>query len=426
MGTRNRGSKLNKDIADENVMESLKSIQEQMFTMNQSLISLTGEVAQVRVEMDHLKDIKESLELSQSQLDSTNKELDNLKVTVSKQSVQFDEISGKLAASQKENYMLKEKLLSLDSYIRRENLKFSGIPENKDETSDGCKKIILKFFVEKLGIINGDQIKLQRCHRLGSKSQHSMKGRDIIARFLWFGDRQNVWNQRNKLQDTGIIMKEDFPAELEERRFKLYPIYKAAREMNKRASLIADKLYIEGKLFTVDTLNLLPLNLQPRKLALRENDNSVLFYGKDTVFSNFYPSKFEIDGQTFCSAEQYFQCQLAVKCGDEEAKNAIMKTSNPVEQLRLGRKVRVDEGQWNNDVAKQVMEKGIQAKFEQNEVLKRELLATGVKQIVQCSKYDKFWGVGLNLKDGSAFEKKNWKGENALGNILLVVREKLK
>ena len=120
MGTRNRGSKLNKDIADENVMESLKSIQEQMFTMNQSLISLTGEVAQVRVEMDHLKDIKESLELSQSQLDSTNKELDNLKVTVSKQSVQFDEISGKLAASQKENYMLKEKLLSLDSYIRGE------------------------------------------------------------------------------------------------------------------------------------------------------------------------------------------------------------------------------------------------------------------------------------------------------------------
>ena len=70
--------------------------------------------------------------------------------------------------------------------------------ETSDETSDGCKKIILKFFVEKLGIINGDQIKLQRCHRLGSKSQHSMKGRDIIARFLWFGDRQNVWNQRNK------------------------------------------------------------------------------------------------------------------------------------------------------------------------------------------------------------------------------------
>ena len=284
---------------------------------------------------------------------------------------------------------------------------------------------MLDVIKDKLGI-ESNQIQFQRCHRLGPKTQKSGKSREIIARFLRFGDRQEVWFNRNKLKNTNIVIHEDFPFEIEERRSKLYPSFKAARKANKQASLIGDKLYIEGRRYTVDTLNEIPADFQPSNLALRENDHMLLFYGRNSVFSNFFSCQFVVDAISYSSIEQYFQSQRALKAGDEEAMAEIMKTSDPVQHLKIGRKVHVDSHQWNDDIAKQIMEKGIKAKFEQNNSLKQQLLATKSKMMVQCNKYDPVWGVGMGLHNDDVFDKAKWKGNNALGSILVAVREELK
>ena len=175
----------------------------------------------------------------------------------------------------------------------------------------------------------------------------------------------------------------------------------------------------------MDTLGLLPTKLQPGNLAIRNYEN-MLFYGGDSVFSNFYQCSFELDGQVYNSVEQYFQNHLAERCGDETTKELIMKTTNSIDQHLLGKKIRVDPTYWNHDTAKQVMKTGSKAKFQQDEVLKKQLLSTGSKMLVECNKYDRFWGVGLSLNDDSALNKTQWKGENQLGNILIKVRENLK
>lgn len=334
----------------------------------------------------------------------------------------------KLQASKKENLLLKDKLLHLDTYIRRENLKFSGISEAQNESAAECKKKLLEIFADKLGIEHCDQIQFQRCHRLGPKPTSPGTSRDIIARFLWFGDRQQVWNKRSNLRGTTIVMREDFPSEIEDSRSRLYPFFKAAKDLNKKASLVANKLYIENQLYTVDTLDKLPQELQPGTLAVRESDTAVLFYGRDAVFSNFHPCNYTLGGQTYCTVEQYFQQQMAIKCGDLDSATAIMNTTDPLAQLRIGRKVRKDDRlrRWSNDVAQQVMETAVTAKFQQCDSLKQRLLATGGKMLVECNKYDKYWGVGLSLHDDNALVRANWKGENTLGNILVAVREALK
>ena len=168
-------------MADSSVADSLKSIQKQMDNMNHSLTSSTGEVSIIRSEIDNFVGIKDSLEFTQKQLTETKEDFMKLKNPVQNQAKSIDIISEKLNASRKENTILKENLLKLDTYIRRENLKFSGISESNKESASECKRKLLEVFCDTLKISNTDQIKFQRCHRLGPRSKQPGRDRDIIA-----------------------------------------------------------------------------------------------------------------------------------------------------------------------------------------------------------------------------------------------------
>ena len=112
--------------------------------------------------------------------------------------------------------------------------------------------------------------------------------------------------------------------------------------------------------------------------------------------------------------------------GDLETEKLILNEVEPKEQKKLGRKVvNFDEGKWNM-VADDIVFKGNLAKFSQNEDLKRLLLATGDKEIVECSPYDEIWGNGLNITDTLRIPKDEWKGTNRLGKALMRVRNELR
>ena len=104
----------------------------------------------------------------------------------------------------------------------------------------------------------------------------------------------------------------------------------------------------------------------------------------------------------------------------------IMKTSDPADHHRLGKKLQLPDDQWNTIISQQVMEEGLTAKFDQNVGLRQKLLDTGNKLLVECNQYDLTWGNGLGIKDGEAHDQTKWKGKNCLGVVLASVREKLK
>ena len=206
----------------------------------------------------------------------------------------------------------------------------------------------------------------------------------------------------------------------------MYPIFKAAKLRNKKASLVVDKLIIEGRRYTVDSLDSMPEYLHPKSLSIKQSDNAVMFYGRDSFLSNFYPCNFSIQAKHFCTVEQYFQFQKACAVDNKEVAEMIMKNKNPSEQHRLGRRLAIGEAVWNNETAIEVMETALEAKFSQNEDLKKMLLATGDRLLIECNKYDKFWSNGLSLHDVNASTRRMWKGKNALGDVLIKIRENLK
>lgn len=80
-----------------------------------------------------------------------------------------------------------------------------------------------------------------------------------------------------------------------------------------------------------------------------------------------------------------------------------------------------DEVKWAA-VRRQITTRGLLEKFRQNPHLLHGLLATGHKTLVEASASDCIWGVGLSERDDRISDKRNWRGQNLLGEILMDVR----
>jgi len=149
-----------------------------------------------------------------------------------------------------------------------------------------------------------------------------------------------------------------------------------------------------------------------------------LFF-KRTVFSQWYPSKFSVDGVEYSCAEQYMMAQKALLFKDEDTYKKIMATNKPKEQKLLGRLVRnFDLKIWNEN-AKSIVYQGNMAKFSQNQHLKETLFATDGTTLVEANPYDSIWGVGLAEDHPHCQRRDLWRGTNWLGEILTRVREDL-
>lgn len=137
-------------------------------------------------------------------------------------------------------------------------------------------------------------------------------------------------------------------------------------------------------------------------------------------FTNFWvcnPPIF-IDGQSWLTAEHYFQAQKFAP--GSAAYNAVCraKSAREVFDLANGRtgayrsQIRPD---WKS-VSIDVMRKAVYEKFSQNANLKSLLLATGTATLVEnAGKNDPFWGAGADMN-----------GQNWLGKILMEVRDVLR
>ena len=295
-----------------------------------------------------------------------------------------------------------------------------------NETNGQTASKIREIFSQKLGIVEVEKMVFQRCHRLGPRNRNNSSfPRDIIVRFAFYPDREKVWENRQKLKGSDMIMNGDFPEEINERRAILYRIFKIAKDKHHKAKLVADKLIIDGIRYTVDSLEKLPKDLHPRAFAERYTDNSVIFYGGYSIYSNFYKVNFEIDGRKYNSVEQYFQYKKAVLGGHRDVAEQILCSTEPKEQYLFGKKLNPCD-QWNDKLAKQTMEKAIRAKFEQNQELHQEIMKTDNKTFIECNPHDLYWANGLKMTSPAAEDETQWKGQNVLGTILCSVRNSLK
>lgn len=142
----------------------------------------------------------------------------------------------------------------------------------------------------------------------------------------------------------------------------------------------------------------------------------------DAVFSQWWPSRFVVEGQTYASAEQFMMAGKARTFGDREALARILDEPDPAACKALGRAVRrFDAAAWSA-ARFDLVTRGNAAKFGQDPALRDHLLATGDAILVEASPRDRIWGIGLGRNDARAADPATWRGENLLGFALVRAR----
>lgn len=149
--------------------------------------------------------------------------------------------------------------------------------------------------------------------------------------------------------------------------------------------------------------------------------------------------------------------QKARLFGDEKVAQMMLTTTDPKEHKAMGRMVKgFNERVWNESMLillyftplhdscgiilcggmvvltgfldkLKIVTEGNYLKFtasEHADVLKKELMETGDRELVEASPFDRIWGIGFREADAEKNRHK-W-GENLLGRAVMDVRERLR
>ena len=161
------------------------------------------------------------------------------------------EVEG-LKKLEKDCAALRQQVLYMGVYQRRENLRFYGIEEDPEGAED-TRQVLIDFLQSELDIDDASDIEFQRVHRIGRFNQQAPKPRQIIAGFLRYPDRERVMSNAKKLKGKNFGISADLPKEIVDRRKKVLPNFFAAKKAGKSAYFSRaepDKLFIDGRLFS--------------------------------------------------------------------------------------------------------------------------------------------------------------------------------
>jgi ribA/ribD-fused uncharacterized protein len=143
------------------------------------------------------------------------------------------------------------------------------------------------------------------------------------------------------------------------------------------------------------------------------------------ALSQWWPSRFVVDGVEYRTAEHWMMAGKARMFGDEQIVPRILGARTPAEAKVLGRQVRgFDEERWAAGRFDLVVA-GSVAKFGQDEALRAYLLGTSQRVLVEASPLDRIWGIGLAADDENAVKPAQWRGLNLLGFALMEARARL-
>ena len=309
---------------------------------------------------------------------------------------------------------------------------FRGIEEQFNETDYTLRDMIYHHIADTFNyqalhdrMSAARSCAIRRCRRLGRATPG--RPRPISVEFENRRDADSILEFKYYLS-SGVYVDREYSMDMERKRRILRPILRAAKmkpELRFKSRMELDKLVIDGKRYGTGDLDKLPQSISPVNVSTKSNEHTVGFFGELCPFSNFYPVKFNHQGQSYHSSKQFIQYTKAKYCNDHETAERIINTRSALACKQLGYTVQNYNHQGWIDSIEALCRDGIRAKFEQNPALLRALMNTGDKIIIESSK-DDIWGTGIPLFRWDCLQEKLWTSRGKLGTILMEIRESYK
>ncbi len=315
-------------------------------------------------------------------------------------------LESEIESLKKDNKVLAEKLLQQEVYSRRENLVFEKIGET--QKGEDTFAIIHKL-LEDVGL---SKFKFHRCHRLGKFN--NKKTRPILARFVSFQDKLTVLNKRKELKDKGVIIHDDFPQEISEKRAVLRPIFSYLKSQGEDVALIRDKLKFNDQMFSADDVPKIPYDLSG--MCTKVTDEYVFFAGEYSCLSNFYKCNITVDEQNFIGSEQVFQYDKFMFHEDKIGAEKLRTCESNRDVWRQSRNLTCNEI-WNRKEAVDALSKAAKLKYKQVPEFREFIQKHKDKTFVEATR-DSKWGIGIPIHSDDLLDVNKWKGQNRFGKII--------
>jgi ribA/ribD-fused uncharacterized protein len=160
-----------------------------------------------------------------------------------------------------------------------------------------------------------------------------------------------------------------------------------------------------------------PMPERPVGFIKPDTDTCVYFYEQDFyVLSNFSAFSLVWKGRTFPTSEHAYHWEK-FSGGDAEysIRYCIRHAPSAHEAFKIAERCKRDRRPEWDEVKVDTMREILRAKVEQHEYVRRKLLATGDRELIEDSWRDDFWGWGPNRN-----------GKNMLGKLWMEIRADLR
>jgi len=161
-------------------------------------------------------------------------------------------------------------------------------------------------------------------------------------------------------------------------------------------------------------LGLMPGKESEMECHKLDNEKQVFFYEQDFyVLSNFSAFRIDWKGRTFDTSEAAYHWE---KFPDEaEVQDMILDAPSAHQAFKIAESQKMFRRQDWDAVKVGIMRDILRAKAEQHEYVRRKLLDTGDRELIEDSWRDDVWGWGPNRD-----------GQNLLGKLWMEVRAELR
>lgn len=316
---------------------------------------------------------------------------------------------------------LKQECTRLKDYSQRHNLLFFGIPESKGEN---CVHIVDELVGQYMGL-PGAWREIDKAHRYGP-FQRGKNARPIIVRFKSHSAKELTLSRSSGFRNTQFSVRPHFSDETQRSSTILQKAQRLGKSSDPHCRISGNKLIHKGKAYGVENIEHSSIPLH--QIHQRETSDSIGFLGYLSPLSNFHRCDISVNGSTYRSVEHFFHISRAERCNEFglAAKLNMLDTAREVKQT-------VNEFKRNNagklvlsesdDL--DIMKTGLNAKFKEGP-LRKFLLSTQNKTIIECNAYDKFWSCGTGLDNRAFSSPSAWTGKNHLGKLLQQLRSELR
>jgi ribA/ribD-fused uncharacterized protein len=144
-----------------------------------------------------------------------------------------------------------------------------------------------------------------------------------------------------------------------------------------------------------------------------DSDQQVFFYEQDFyVLSNFSAFTLQWNGMRFDTSEAAYHWEKFPN--DREVQDMILDAPSAHAAFKIAESQKMLRRPDWDAVKVGVMRRILRAKVDQHEYVRRKLLATGDRELIEDSWRDNFWGWGPNRD-----------GQNMLGKLWMEIRSEL-